>query len=156
MKKRPPPSTRRWAFRLAFGLVVVPFLTLSAAADPLEDWFLRSCPSEPQAAPESRPVWAWLDELCRKAAARRALEFRGADRPGRVAMVAADCRDWFERNAWRFSKHVTGNDTAWRLLVQTRCVGEAEADVERLASLLGGGAEALAPLRRSGSPSQHN
>ena len=74
--------------------------------------------------------------MCARTAGEHAVEFRAADRPQRLAMLAADCREWFARNGWRFSRRVTGNDAAWQAIIRSRCAAEAGEDLERLAGML--------------------
>src|SRR5262245_13782985 len=90
------------AHGLAAGLIVAPILTVTSQADPLTDWFLRSCNRAGPAA-EAHPDPEWL-EICERDAASRAIEFRAANPRQRILMLTEDCRNWFAQNNWQFSK----------------------------------------------------
>ena len=78
----------------------------AGAADPVEADFRRAClEGEPEALKRS-DTWAWIEDLCGRAAAERAAAFRAAGRDGRLALLAEDCVDWYANNRWRLPERL--------------------------------------------------
>src|SRR4051812_44053808 len=86
------------------GMIVLSF---PASSDPVDEWFARSCDTELATTADQSPTRDWLGQLCPSDAHSRATEFRTGDQQDRINTLAAHCRSWFDRNAYRFSPRVT-------------------------------------------------
>lgn len=102
------------------------------AADPVEADFRSACLDGERNELRRGDTWAWIEELCARAAAERAAVFRAADREGRLALLAEDCTFWYAANGWRLPERLRHDARARRAHVEAACRSEAEERLRRL------------------------